>query len=301
MTPAVAGVLVNYNAGPDLRLALQSIADAMGRTPWEAVVVDNASTDGSETIVREFAPFARLIRNAHNLGFARGVNQGIEATRAPGVLIMNPDCRLDPRAIETLLAELNAHASCAIVGPRILNPNGSVQGSARGDPDMLTGLFGRTTLFRRLLPGSSIASRNVKTADAIQSGETSVVVDWLSGACMLARREALVAASGFDERYFLYWEDADLCRRLRASGYHVRYVPGAVALHRVGHSSRKLRAASIRAFHASAYLYYATHVSPGALNPKRMLARALLGARCVWQLQRQGGPEGPPDSDFTST
>ena len=101
---------------------------------------------------------------------------------------------------------------------------------------------------------------------------------------MLARREALDLVNGFDERFFLYWEDADLCRRLRAKGYHVRYVPTAAAIHRVGQSSRTARASAIRAFHRSAYLYYATHVAPAPLSPKRALARAILGTRCWVQL-----------------
>ncbi len=284
MTPAIAAVIVNYNAGEELRLALQSVAHAVGRSPWEAVVVDNASTDGSEAIAREFEPQVRLICNAENVGFARAVNQGIAATRAPGVLVMNPDCRLDAGAIEILLAELNAHPACAIVGPRILDPDGSVQGSARGDPDMLTGVFGRTGALRRLLPWLPVARRNVVAGAGDEA--RSIVVDWVSGACMLARRDALDAVSGFDERYFMYWEDADLCRRLRGRGFHVRYVPAAVAVHSVGHSSRTARAASLRAFHASAYLYYATHVAPGALNPKRPVARVLLAAR-RWVALRQ--------------
>jgi GT2 family glycosyltransferase len=121
---------------------------------------------------------------------------------------------------------------------------------------------------------------------AIRSGRPSVVVDWLSGACMLARRDALDKVKGFDERYFLYWEDADLCRRLRDAGYHVRYVPGATAIHRVGHSSSSVRASAIRAFHESAYLYYVTHVASGRLQPRRLLARTLLSVRCAWQLRR---------------
>ena len=285
MTPAITAVLVNYNAGSELRTALQSIVDAIGRTPWEAVVVDNASTDGSEAIVGEFAPFARLIQNTENVGFASGVNQGVAASRAHGILIMNPDCRLDRGAIDTLLDELNAHPSCAIVGPRILNPDGSLQGRARGDPDMLTGMFGRTGPLRRLMPWLPVARRNVVTDVAAAGSLRSVAVDWVSGACMLARRDALEAVGGFDEGYFMYWEDADLCRRLRARGFEVRYVPAAVAVHVVGESSRTARAASIRAFHASAYRYYATHVATGRLNPKRAAARALLAARCAWHLR----------------
>ena len=162
---------------------------------------------------------------------------------------------------------------------------------------MLTGLFGRTGVLRRMLPALPQARRNVIVD--VQAGDEapSIVVDWISGACMLAHREALDAVGGFDERYFMYWEDADLCRRLRARGNHVRYVPAAVAVHRVGQSSRTAREASIRAFHDSAYLYYSTHVAPGAFNPKRLIARLLLAARCRWHLlalRGKGRPEGRP-------
>ena len=290
--PQVSAILVNYNAGDELRRALQSLTDEMHEMRWEAAIVDNASTDGSEAIVAEFKSHASLIENRENLGFARAVNQGLARTTAPLVLIMNPDCRLVAGAIATLRSELALHEYCAIVGPRILNPDGSVQGSARGDPDMLTGLFGRTASLARLMPWLRISQRNVVSDAAIRSGHQSVVVDWLSGACMLVRREALQKMKGFDERYFLYWEDADLCRRLRGAGYHVRYVPGATAIHRVGHSSNRVRASAIRAFHKSAYLYYTTHVAPGRLQPKRYVARAILGARC-W-LQLRGANSQPP-------
>ena len=284
--PVLSAILVNYNAGDELRRALQSIADEMHGQPWEAVVVDNGSVDGSQAIIDEFAPFASTIANAENVGFARGVNQGLAATTAPRVLIMNPDCRLVAGAISALGAELDQHEFCAIVGPRILNPDGSVQGSARGDPDMLTGLFGRTGVLGRWMPWTGISRRNVVSEAAIRSGHRSVVVDWLSGACMLARRTVLAKVNGFDERFFLYWEDADLCRRLRAAGYHVRYVPGAAAIHRVGHSSKTVRAAAIRAFHASAYLYYTTHNAPRRLQPKRAIARVILSGRQWWMLRR---------------
>jgi GT2 family glycosyltransferase len=277
----LSAILVNYNAGDELRRALQSIADEMHGQAWEAVVVDNVSIDGSTAIVEEFAA-ARLVRNTVNVGFGRAVNQGLAATAAPLVLIMNPDCRLVAGAVAALRLVLEQHQNCAIVGPRILNPDGSVQGSARGDPDMLTGLFGRTTLLQRMLPWLSVSKRNVLPVDGAIPAGTGVVVDWVSGACMLARRSALAAVDGFDERYFLYWEDADLCRRLRARGYDIRYEPSASAVHRVGHSSRTVQTVAIRAFHDSAYLYYCTHVAPQPLSPKRPIARALLAARAAW-------------------
>ena len=161
-TPDVSVVIVNYNAGVELTRALQSIADGPGARPWEAVVVDNASSDGSSAAVaRVRAAARRVLRNEQNVGFARGVNQGLAATSAPVVLIMNPDCRLVAGAFASLLRELDRSPTHAIVGPRILNPDGSVQGSARGDPDMLTGLFGRTTVARRLLPNLAASRRNV--------------------------------------------------------------------------------------------------------------------------------------------
>ena len=287
MTPEVSAILVNYNAGDDLAIALRSIQADCANVPWEAVVVDNASSDGSAAVVPAYAQ-ATLIRNATNVGFGRAVNQGVAVARAPLVLLMNPDCRLIEGAVSTLRSVLDVERSCAIVGPRVLDPDGGVQGSARGDPDMLTGLFGRTGALRVLMPFLPVARRNVVADEAVRAGQRSVVVDWLSGACLLVRRDAFLAAGGFDERFFMYWEDADLCRRLRNRGFHVRYVPGATAVHRVGRSSQTARQASIRAFHASAYLYYATHVAPGTMNPRRLLARALLGARCWWQLRTSG-------------
>jgi N-acetylglucosaminyl-diphospho-decaprenol L-rhamnosyltransferase len=301
MTCEVSAIVVNYNAGDDLRAALRSIADEMAGRAWEAMVVDNASSDGSADVANEFAPRVRLIANRHNVGFGRAVNQALASVTAPRVLIMNPDCRLEPGAMAALAHVLDWDPACAIVGPRILDPDGAVQGSARGDPDMLTGLFGRASALRRLLPRLPVSKRNVVEIDGAFPGArvsgtgpgttgpgaaSGIVVDWVSGACMLARRCALEAIGGFDERYFLYWEDADLCRRLRNRGYRIRYVPAATAVHRIGQSSRTAPARAIRAFHESAYLYYTTHVAPGRFNPKRWIARAVLSARCALVLRR---------------
>jgi N-acetylglucosaminyl-diphospho-decaprenol L-rhamnosyltransferase len=277
----VAVVIVNFNAGVALRPTLASLAEGLAGATWECVVVDNASRDGSEAAALAAGPNVRLVRQATNGGFARGVNAGIAATTAPLILILNPDCALEAGAIAPLRRELSGHARAAVVGPRILDSDGALQESARGDPALLTGLFGRTGLLSRAFPRLGVVRRNLVSRDAVESGADSVVVDWVSGACMLARRDALLSVGGFDEGYFLYWEDADLCRRLRRAGWETRYVPAATVRHQVGQSSRTAPGLANREFHRSAYRYYVTHVVPARWHPGRPLAWALLTARSM--------------------
>jgi GT2 family glycosyltransferase len=284
MPARVSIVVVNFNARAHLERCLASIADAAPGCP--VVVVDNASSDGSA--IAAAAAGVRWIRNDQNLGFARAMNQGVAATEGEAALLLNPDCRVQEGAIERLFVELERHPECAIAAPRILDEDGGVQGSVRGDPDLLTGLFGRRSLLRRLFPGSAIARRNVTVQTGRASGppagddEAGGAADWVSGACMLVRRAAFDAVGGFDERYFLYWEDADLCRRLRDAGHTIRYVPEARVEHAVGQSSRTAGQLAIRAFHESALIYYTTHVARS--RTARWFARAVLTARCQWKL-----------------
>ncbi|MEW5982066.1 MAG: glycosyltransferase family 2 protein [Acidobacteriota bacterium] len=282
MNSTLSVVIVNYNAGKHLRRCLQSIVENVRDMPWEAVVVDNCSIDRSEEAVPQFAPQVTLIRNASNLGFGRAANQGAAATTGRYCLFLNPDTLLTPGALQRLCGGLEHQADCAVIAPSVVNVDGTLQGNARGDPTMLTGLFGRTSLLRRAFPGAAIARRNVVTDTASPPGEAGLVVDWVSGSCMLVRRDAFDRHHGFDERFFMYWEDADLCRRIRASGQTVRYLPEARVIHRVGRSSRTVPALAVRAFHRSAYLYYRQYVSSSRWQSAA--AFFLLHARCQWHL-----------------
>lgn len=287
MSPRVDVVVVNFNSGSHLQVCLASLDAGLAGLEWTAVVVDNASVDGSESLAVVFAPRVRLVRNAENAGFSKAVNQGVRCLNGEWVLLLNPDCRLQPHVVAVMLDALAPDAACAVVGPMVLDEDGATQGSARGDPAMLTGLFGRSTWLTRTFPQSRFARRNIRTADVISPDLTPVEVEWVSGACMLIRRAALEKIGGFDERYFLYWEDADLCRRLRRAGYCVRYAPRARVVHTAGQSSRTVRSLATRAFHQSAYTYYATHVAPHR-PMRRLVARMLLTARCWWKLKRMG-------------
>ena len=277
MSSSVAAVIVNFNSGNALASTLDTLHAGLSGLDWEALVVDNASSDGSERAALN-RDHVSLLRQ-QNVGFAAGVNAGISATTSASVLVLNPDCRLTPGCVRALLEELQRHSTCAVIGPKILNPDGTLQESARGDPNMLTGLFGRTTLLSRWFPEWQVVRRNLAAAAASDNAMPSLRVDWVSGACMLARREALAAVKGFDERYFLYWEDADLCRRLRNAGWETRYMPGATVVHEVGQSSRNARGLANREFHRSAYTYFATHVVPQRWHPGRALGWALLTLR----------------------
>lgn len=286
MIPAVSIVIVNYNAGAHLSRCVASVSAHAGM-PAETVVVDNASTDGSVERV-EPGEGVRFIRNVVNVGFGAAVNQGVRATGGSTVLVLNPDCELTPGALPRLAQELTADSRCAVVAPRVLNEDGSYQGNARGDPGMLAGVFGRSRAVTRRLPWLAVGTQQVVPPDATR-GAGSILVDWVSGACMLVTRAAFERVGGFDEGYFLFWEDADLCRRFRDDGFTVRFCPDARVVHAVGVSRRTAPERAVRAFHQGAERYYTTHVAPSRWSPRRWLAVGILRARCWLALRKNRG------------
>ena len=230
MSTGVAVVIVNFNAGEHLRTCIESVAADLSLHSSDIIVVDNASSDGSDRLIDGMSGVS-LVRNERNRGFGAAVNQAVRLTSAPLIWLLNPDCEVVAGTFARLARTLVQHDTCAIAAARLLNADGSVQASARGEPSAWTGLFGRHGLMTKLFPRSALAKRNLRSEDLVQADVESAVVDWVMGACMLIRRDFFTEAGGFDERYFLYWEDADLCRRLRARGYDTRYVPGAHVVH----------------------------------------------------------------------
>ena len=279
---AVALIVVNFNAGRHLRACFESAAADLEARDWRAIVVDNASSDDSAATVEQL-PRVTVVRNLENRGFGAAVNQAAAMTDAARLWLLNPDSVVERGAFARLETTLQAHLDCAIAAPRLLNADGTTQASARREPTAWTGLFGRHSLLTRLFPRSGMARRELPAADLAASATDSAVIDWVMGAAMLIRRDPFDAVGGFDERYFLYWEDADLCRRLRSRGWTTRYVPAARVSHPGGVSAGTRPAFAIRAFHHSAYLYYATHVVPSPWHPLRWIAKAGLAARSWWR------------------
>ncbi len=191
-----------------------------------------------------------------NPGFSAGINAGARLARGRHLLILNPDTRMQPGAVDAMAAYLDAHPDTAVVGARVEDPGGTVQRSARRFPTMLTGLAGRSSLVTRLWPGNPL-SRHDTLADATTTAPREV--DWVAGSCMAVSADAFRRVGGMDEQFFLYWEDADLGKRLKEAGWKTVYLPSAVVVHGVGRSRRHARALSVRAFHRSAYLYFRKH------------------------------------------
>jgi GT2 family glycosyltransferase len=236
------------------------------------IVQDNASEDGVSR-VREMFPQIGMSKNNYNIGFAKAVNQSLHESNAPYVMILNPDTYVLDGFFGSVLRYMEENLDVGIVGPRILNLDGSVQGSARSFPTPLTALFGRNTLLTKWFPNNRFTSGNVLTTRT--DGVTSLPVDWVSGACMVIRREAIKDVGPMDERFFIYWEDADWCKRMWDFGWKVIYFPQAHVVHYVGGSSDKLIVRSVVEFHKSSYRLFEKHTKSPVRVVKSVVFLAL--------------------------
>jgi N-acetylglucosaminyl-diphospho-decaprenol L-rhamnosyltransferase len=227
--PAWAAVVVNYQSGSRLVTCVRSLLADASAGPVDLVVVDNASTDGSIDALHHELPDVRVVRSRRNLGYAGAANLGIAVTRAPVIAILNVDLVIEPGAAKTLLARLDREPRLAAVGPQLRNPDGSVYPSARTMPSVPVAI-GHAVL-GPWKPGNPFSAR-YRQLDADPSAPR--LVDVVSGAAIWLRRTALDEVGGWDERYFMYLEDTDLCWRLRLAGWDVAYEPSAVVHHEQG-------------------------------------------------------------------
>ncbi len=259
-------IIVNYNSTDHLLVCLRSIYKSLEGSYAEIFVQDNASKDNVDCVIDRF-PEVNLTKNKSNLGFAKAVNQALKQGVAPYVLLVNPDSQVRPGALKAMLSFMKARLDIAILGPKILNSDGSVQGSARSFPTFLTGLFGRTSLLTRFFPNNRFSIANIRTT--LSDGISPIEVDWVSGACMMIRRSAINAVGNLDESFFMYWEDADWCRRMTLRGWKVIYYPKASITHHIGVSSNQLIWRTIWEFHKSSYLLFSkyTHSKFVLLKP----------------------------------
>jgi hypothetical protein len=276
-------IIVSWNVRDLLQRCLDSILEKPDfyEKPgfWQVIVVDNGSTDGSVEMVRTEFPDVHLIANEDNRGFPAANNQGITVAQGRYVLLLNPDTEVVADALATMVAFADDHPDVGMIGPQLLNPDGSVQSSRRRFPTLATAFFESTWLEpyapRRLLDRYYIRDRPY---DAIQD------VDWITGAAMLARREAIDEVGLMDEGYFMYSEELDWCRRFQEAGWRVVYLPTAQIIHHVGKSSEQVVAARHIHFQTSKVRYFRKY--HGALMAEWL--RLFLLANYVWQLGLEG-------------
>jgi GT2 family glycosyltransferase len=281
---AVALLVVNYHVYEELDRALTSIEPFL-RPGDEVVVVDQESERDRIDGVRRRHPRATFVPTDRNVGFAAGVNLAARASTAPYVLLLNPDCVMEEPVIERLERYLLDHPRAGIVGPRVLNDDGTLQASARRFPGPSTAFAGRTSWLTRRFPGNWLSQWNLP---AQQTG-APVAVDWIAGSCFMTRRSLFDALNGLDESFFLYWEDADFCRRAAEHGWERVYWPGVSVRHAGGRSAASNPAAAIRAFHVSAFRLYEKQAGPlgRAIAPVTRLALWLRGEMLVRKAQHR--------------
>jgi N-acetylglucosaminyl-diphospho-decaprenol L-rhamnosyltransferase len=235
--PAVAVVVVSYNSASWLRRCVEPL---VGAGALQVVVVDNASRDDSTSAVADLP--VEVIALPENRGFASGCNIGFRSTQAPYVLFLNPDAQIDPEAIHRMV-EVMERTGAGAVGPRIVDESGELEWSLRRFPT-LRSIYGQALFAHRLFPNAGWVDELVRDPEAY---EQEAPCDWASGACLLVRRDVLDRIDGFDEGFFLYREDVDLCRRITDLGRPIVFTPAATCTHAGGRSAPRWKLLKILA------------------------------------------------------
>lgn len=234
MSPCLSVIIVSWNVKDLLLQAIDSLTATWEGTQedLEIIVVDNASSDGTPGMLRANAEHVHLLVNKENRGFAAANNQGLAIARGRYVLLLNSDTQVRPKALQRLIAYLEAHPDTGLVGPRLLNSDGSVQSSRRRFPTLPI-LFLESTWLQKLLPRATLAWYYM--ADV--PDDVPQDVDWVTGAAMLVRRETVSQVGPLDEGFFMYSEELDWCHRIREAGWRIAYEPAAEVVHYGGKSS----------------------------------------------------------------
>jgi N-acetylglucosaminyl-diphospho-decaprenol L-rhamnosyltransferase len=269
-------VVVTYSPGDSLATFLGSLRGATTR-PYEVVLADNGSTDGApEAAVR---PGVRLLSTGGNLGYGRAANLGAADFAGQWLVVANPDVEWAPNSLDALLDAALRWPRAGCLGPAIRTPDGRLYPSARAFPSLGRGI-GHALLGWWWPSNPWTRSYRAERGSPVE-GNTG----WLSGSCMLLRREAFDAVGGFDPSYFMYCEDMDLCRRLAEAGWSNVYVPSAVITHQGGHATSRAAGPMLREHHRALYRYLSRQYAGPAWAPVRglvglgLLLRYLLASR----------------------
>lgn len=274
-------IIATYQSEHHLGICLQSVARHLEGIDYEVCVVDNASTDGTAAIAAAAGEHVAVIRNNRNLGFSAAINVGLRNTTGRIVMWLNPDTEVVGGDARALLRHFDEDPSVGIIGPKVLNRDGTIQYSCRSFPSYETALFNRYSLLTRLFPKNRFSSKYLFSQ---WDHGTIRDVDWVSGACLIHRRSLIDAIGELDERFFMYIEDIDFCLRASRSGWKIRYDPAFQVMHHIAGSSRQVPFRMVVALHRSIWLYYTKHFRRNFL--KDCAAGLVIWGRCGGMLAR---------------
>lgn len=280
-------LIVNWNTRDLLRACLASLRSSLAGVDftWEILVVDNASQDGSAAMVATEFPEVRLFANDRNLNYAAGNNQGLAQAGGEAVLLLNPDTEVPPETAPALLADLREHPGWGAVSPALVHPDGTVQESVRGFPAPAA-IFGELTGLARLFPGSPLGEYRPR---ALPKDRPSLV-DQPMASAFLVRKTAFDQVGAFDLDFPLFFNDVDLCYRLKEAGWEIAYDPRVRVVHVGGASTRQVRQEAIRRSHEGLERFYAKHYRGRVPGPAYAVLIGLIRVtgRLRASLARQG-------------
>ncbi|MBS4001150.1 MAG: glycosyltransferase family 2 protein [Desulfobulbaceae bacterium] len=237
-------IIINYNQKNFLKVCFKGILKLMSKINYEIIIVDNASTDGSQEILTGFKIKdlrLKVILNNQNLGFGAGCNKGIKISHGEYILILNPDIAVLENSIDSLVKFMEENKKVGIVGPQLLNPDRTIQKSCFRYPCWHMPILRRTMLGK--LPWAKEKLNDYLMSDF--NHQSTKKVDWILGAALMLRKEMIKKIGLFDERFFLYFEDIDLCRRANKKGWDVVYCPDSKMFHYHQRDSARLGIFSI--------------------------------------------------------
>jgi len=267
-------IIVNYNVKEFLQNLLHSIEKASSNISKEIIIIDNASDDGSVEIIKEKFPSVILIENKTNVGFGRANNQGLEIAKGNYTLFINPDCIVSEDTLDKMISFFERHPECGLAGCKILNSDGSLQLACRRSfPGPWTS-FTKVTGLSSLFPNSKIFARyNLTYLDENKTYE----VDAISGSFMMIRKDVYKKTKGFDEQFFMYGEDLDLCYRVQKNGNKVFYVHDTLIIHYKGESTKRSNLDETKIFYDAMHLFVKKHLSSFPLV--ELILRTAIGLR----------------------
>ena len=261
--PIISVSLVHHDGLSMLRNCLQSLAANPPRVPYEIIIVDNVSTDGARAMLSAEFPAVRVLCNETRQGFGENQNTGLRASRGKYLFLLNDDTLLSPGAIDRLCDFLDRNPKTGVVGPRLLNSDGSLQMSCYKFPSPLRCVW-ENTLLTASLPNSSVFGDYRGWAHDSERN-----VDFVSGAALLVRREAIEQAGWFDPLFFMYAEETDWQKRIRRGGWDVSFCPDAVITHLGGQSSEGIKDRQLCEFHRSQVKFIRKHYGAGGVLIQR--------------------------------